>query len=168
MSGKKANIEKLSNMILSLLHSLAHLEAKEKALLELVIETAGNQELQALDLSLTECGIIDQIQRNEKLNTTGLAKNTGMTKGGVSKLTTRMAAKKLLSTVRLPDNQKEVYYKLAPLGEELAVLYVKLLRREEKQLAKLFSGYGNKRIAAGLEMVSDLMNFVNRRGKDER
>ncbi|MDR3349735.1 MAG: hypothetical protein LBO03_09130 [Acidaminococcales bacterium] len=168
MSGKKANIEKLAGMILTLFHSLAQLEAQEKALLESAIEATGDRELTALDLSLAECGIIAQIQCNEELNTTGLAQNTGMTKGGVSKLTARMAAKKLLSPVRLPDNQKEVRYKLTPLGEELAALYAQLKRREEKRLAKLFSGYGNKRVAAGLEMAGDLMNFVNRGGKDGR
>jgi DNA-binding MarR family transcriptional regulator len=168
MGGKKANIEKLAGMILTLFHSLARLEEKEKALLESALEEADNQRLKELDLSLAECGIIGQIQGNEKLNTTGLAQKSGMSKGGVSKLTARMAAKKLLLTIRLPDNQKEVYYKLAPLGEELAALYSELIRREERRIAKLLSDYGNKRIEAGLDLVGDLMNFVNRRGKDER
>ena len=165
MSGKKNNAEKLSGRIITLLHSFSLIEEKERAVFQLLLEASGYDALKTLDVSLSDGQIASYLLDAVPTNTTRLAKRLGMTKGGVSKSTARMAGKKLLTVKRLPDNQKEVYYELTVLGEQLAYIYREMLRREEKRLGKFIAEYGNKQLEANLKLLGDLLKFIESRKK---
>jgi DNA-binding MarR family transcriptional regulator len=65
-----------------------------------------------------------------------------MTRGGVSKITAKRRGKGLILSERIPDNQKEVYYRLTGDGEKLFALHAKLHDIAYKNITRVVAEYG--------------------------
>ena len=96
------------------------------------------------------------IGRLEKPNVTALSDATGITRGGVSKAVARLDEAGLIERYQLPENRKEVYYRLTPAGiaiqqklldaqralDEKALCFVRRLPEAQKQAVLDFmTGY---------------------------
>lgn len=96
-------------------------------------ETEGNEEWQWIaahsenplvvevlrDSSVTTLRVIDAIGRLEPVNGITISARFRIPKGTVSKVTRRLIARKLVSVESLPNNRKEILFRLTPLGREL-------------------------------------------------
>jgi DNA-binding MarR family transcriptional regulator len=71
------------------------------------------------DLTPTAMRVVDAIGRLEPVNGITISAHARVPKGTVSKVTRRLAAQKLVSTESLPNNKKEIFFRLTPLGREL-------------------------------------------------
>lgn len=63
--------------------------------------------------------VLDAIGRLEPVNGITISAQFHIPKGTVSKITRRLMAKNLISTEFLPNNKKEILFRLTPLGREL-------------------------------------------------
>jgi DNA-binding MarR family transcriptional regulator len=71
------------------------------------------------DSTLLMLQVLDAIGRLELVNGITISKRFRIPKGSVSKATRRLIAKKLIKQEYLPNNKKEVLFRLTPLGREL-------------------------------------------------
>jgi DNA-binding MarR family transcriptional regulator len=70
------------------------------------------------DMSPTTAHVIDAIGRLEPVNGITISAQFHIPKGTVSKVTRRLMAQKLVSSETLPNNKKEILFRLTPLGRE--------------------------------------------------
>lgn len=71
------------------------------------------------DLTLTEVHCLASIASVSKPNVTQISLDMRMTKGAITKITSKLIKKNLLIKYNLPDNKKEVYFKLSPEGLDI-------------------------------------------------
>ncbi len=132
----------------------------EKALLENFKKIYEKEESLSLltnedlfkEFSNSEVHVIDLIGKGERVNGVFLASKLAMTRGAISKITSRLIKKNLIIKYKLAENKKEVYYKLTDLGwkvfedhrlahddwEKRELDFFKSLAREEKELINSF------------------------------
>ena len=72
------------------------------------------------ELSVTTWRVIDAIGRLEPVNGITISTQFRIPKGTVSKVTRRLIAQNVVSIEFLPNNKKEILFRLTPLGRELA------------------------------------------------
>lgn len=71
------------------------------------------------DTTVTGLRVIDAIGRLEPVNGATIATQFRIPKGTVSKVARRLVARKLVGVESLPNNRKEILFRLTPLGREL-------------------------------------------------
>ena len=71
------------------------------------------------DMSLTTAHVINAIGLLEPVNGITISAQFRIPKGTVSKVTRRLIAQKLAISEYLPNNKKEILFRLTPLGREL-------------------------------------------------
>ena len=96
------------------------------------------------------------IEKMERPNVTALAEALGITRGGASKAVARLQSLGLVERYQLPDNRKEVYYRLSEQGHrrkeqlqrslealtEQELSYIHTLTPTQKQAAlDFFNGF---------------------------
>lgn len=68
---------------------------------------------------ISEIHCIDFIGKIENPNVTKIAQSMNMTRGAISKLCKKLLANELIEKYKKPDNDKEIYFKLTSLGEQI-------------------------------------------------
>ncbi|WIG60343.1 MAG: hypothetical protein OJF49_003091 [Ktedonobacterales bacterium] len=71
------------------------------------------------DSTVTALRVVDAIGRLNLVNGSTISAQFRIPKGTVSKVTRRLIAQKLVSTESLPNNKKEILFRLTPLGRDL-------------------------------------------------
>jgi DNA-binding MarR family transcriptional regulator len=115
-----------------------------------------NEILNFSDVSLSECHVIACIAKNSQINGIEIAKQLGMTRGGISKIATRLTNKKLITTYRDETNQKKVFYKLTPLGEKVNEIHEQLHTKKYSQIESIASRYTEEEQDIILRFIKDL------------
>lgn len=67
----------------------------------------------------SELNCIDCIGKTKRPNASAIAEQMNMTRGAISKVLRKLLSKDAVVSYQLPDNQKEIYYKLTPYGREI-------------------------------------------------
>jgi len=80
-------------------------------------------------LSISEVHCLDYIGKLEIPNVTGIAQAMKMTRGGITKLTTKLAGKGYIEKYSIPGNKKEVHFRLTEAGR---VVYLKHEKTHEE------------------------------------
>lgn len=68
-------------------------------------------------LNMTDVHVMDCIGRHEPINVTTLADRIELSKGTVSKVSTKLLKEGWIRRTQLNDNKKEIYFRLTPLGK---------------------------------------------------
>ncbi|MEG6584263.1 MarR family transcriptional regulator [Dendrosporobacter sp. 1207_IL3150] len=157
MQNREKKIQNLINELEVFTHQLSDLEEYEKQVLENALLEQGHEELRNVGISLVECHVIDCIERNEMPNTTAIAQKLNITKGGISKITTKLIKKNMIEAYQLPNNQKEVYYRLTTQGRKVFELHVILHQEAKEVLRKFFSVYSQNE----LELINRFLADIN-------
>ncbi|HMM22466.1 MAG TPA: MarR family transcriptional regulator [Selenomonadales bacterium] len=160
MLQKERKIQKLIRKLETLIYNFSHIEDYEEKILQAVLREQNCEELRNASLSLAECHVIDCIERNDQINTTAIAKKLNMTKGGISKITTKLLKKNMIELQRLPNNQKETYYTLTPLGKSIFRIHEVLHKQAEARFFAHFSGYNQEQIDFADKFLNDLTAAV--------
>lgn len=71
------------------------------------------------DSTSTTLRVLDAIGRLEPVNGITISTSYRIPKGTVSKITRRLIAQELITTEYLPNNKKEILFRLTPLGRDL-------------------------------------------------
>src|SRR5690606_35029554 len=85
-------------------------------------------------LSISSLHVLDVIYMHDGIIGIDIAREMGLTKGAVSKITRKLLEQGLIRKTQLPDNLKEIYFSVTPLGAELAELH-RLFHQEKDQKA---------------------------------
>jgi DNA-binding MarR family transcriptional regulator len=141
MQSREQKVQNVMGKVENLIYYFNDFEDYEKQNLENILLEQGHKELHNVSISLVECHVIDCIERNEMFNTTAIAQKLNITKGGISKITTKLVKKKMIEAYRLTNNQKEIYYRLKPLGRKVFEIHETLHKKGEKVFKEFFSTY---------------------------
>ena len=109
-------------------------------------------------ISITECHVISCIGSIKEANGIKIADKLKMTRGGISKIATRLIEKKLITTYKDETNQKKVFYALTPLGEKVNMIHDQLHRENHHSLCNIASNYTSQEQDIILRFIKDLQN----------
>jgi DNA-binding MarR family transcriptional regulator len=85
--------------------------------------------------------VLDAIGRMGPVNGVTISEQYRIPKGTVSKITRRLIAQQLVSPERLPNNRKEVLFRLTPLGKDLFELHHAFDEQMERGFNRFLQGY---------------------------
>lgn len=97
--------------------------------------------------------MIDAIGRMEPVNGVTISERYRIPKGTVSKITRRLIAQGLISHERLPNNRKELLFRLTPPGRDLFDLHHTFDERMERGFIQFLQRYD----AATLRLLADVL-----------
>lgn len=131
-------------------------------------ETEGNEEWQWIaahslnplviellrDSSVTTLRVIDAIGRLGPVNGVTISAQFRIPKGTVSKVTRRLIARNLISPEFLPDNKKEILFRLTPLGRELFEVH----RAFDEQMERGFIQFLRRYEASELRLLARILH----------
>lgn len=101
------------------------------------------------DSTATTLRVLDAIGSLEPVNGITIAAQYRIPKGTVSKVTRRMIAQSLISTESLPNNKKEILFRLTPLGRDLFVVH----RTFDEQMERGFTQFLRRYDAEELRLL---------------
>ncbi|WP_435923453.1 MarR family transcriptional regulator [Paenibacillus sp. DYY-L-2] len=108
-------------------------------------------------LSVSSLHVLDVIHAHDGIKGADIARDMGITKGAVSKITRKLLDHDLIRKNRLPDNLKEIYFSVTPLGAELAELHRLFHQEKDQKVIELLTNYD----AASLEIVADFLEKLS-------
>jgi len=97
--------------------------------------------------------VIDAIGRMEPVNGITISERRRIPKGTVSKITRRLIDQKLITHERLPNNRKELLFRLTPLGRDLFDLHRTFDERMERGFIQFLQRYD----AAALRLLVSVL-----------
>jgi len=97
--------------------------------------------------------VIDAIGRLEPVNGITISERYQIPKGTVSKITRRLIDQKLITNERLPNNRKELLFRLTPLGRDLFDLHRTFDERMERGFIRFLRRYD----AAALRLLVSVL-----------
>lgn len=104
-------------------------------------------------LSVSSLHVLDVIVAHEGIKGIDIARDMGITKGAVSKITRKLLDQGLITKTQLPDNLKEILFSVTPLGAELAELHRLFHREQDQKTVEFLTGFD----ATSLETVADFL-----------
>lgn len=92
---------------------------------EWLLQNSPNSEVQELieEMTVTMLHVLDAIGTLEPVNGITISKQFGFSKGTVSKITKRLVHKEIILPEYLPDNKKEVLFRMTELGQDIYRLH---------------------------------------------
>lgn len=104
-------------------------------------------------LSVSSMHVLDVIHAHDGIKGIDIARDLGITKGAVSKITRNLLDHGLIRKEQRPNNLKEIYYSVTPLGAEVAEVHQAFHREQDEKATELMAGFD----AASLEIVADFL-----------
>lgn len=156
----KIETDIILNKLLSLFNYLNNFdEVHEKSLKDLVIKY-NYKNIYDKNLTLSEFHVIDCIGKNQLSNTTFISRELSMTKGAISKITTKLLEKDLIRENRLENNKKEIYYTLTSQGKEVFEIHEKLHEAENEKFVNILNRYNKEELNIINNFLEDLINGI--------
>jgi len=109
------------------------------------------------DMTLHMWRGLNVIGQAEPVNGITISKQARIPKGSVSKITRRLIAKKLVVSESLPNNKKEVHFRLTPLGTELYHAH----HAFDEQMVKSFVKFLKKYKLTELELLARVLQDLS-------
>ncbi|GAA0135225.1 hypothetical protein YSY43_20650 [Paenibacillus sp. YSY-4.3] len=125
-----------------------------------LIERVADNRLKKLlpRLSISSLHVLDVIHAHDGIIGIDIAREMGLTKGAVSKITRKLLEQGLIRKAQLPDNLKEIYFFVTPLGAELAELHRLFHQEKDQKAMELLASFDT----ASLEIVADFLEKLAR------
>ena len=108
-----------------------------------------------LDSTITLLRVLDAIGQLEPVNGITISKQFRIPKGSVSKTTRRLIAKKLIKKESLPNNKKEVLFRLTPLGKELFEVHRAFDQQMERGFVRFLQKYDEDQLRFIVRVLQD-------------
>jgi DNA-binding MarR family transcriptional regulator len=93
------------------------------------------------DSTLMTLRVLDAVGRLEPVNGITISRQARIPKGSVSKITRRLITKKLITKESLPNNKKEVLFRVTPLGKKIFVAHQAFDGKMERGFVRFLKKY---------------------------
>jgi DNA-binding MarR family transcriptional regulator len=152
--------------IMSLLSQVSEkLEPDNLGMKQWIIENYNNPKIAELlqDSTFMMLRVLDAIGQLEPVNGITISKQFRIPKGSVSKATRRLIAKKLILSESLPNNKKEILYRMTSLGKELFQAHRAFDEQMEKSFVQFLQKYDEEELGFIVRVLRDIIQvtFLN-------
>ncbi|NFE35622.1 MarR family transcriptional regulator [Clostridium botulinum] len=163
---------KLFEKVISFINHLSEIDKnQEKNLIESILNIKedkewGDNELNKITdndikgIPLSEFHVIECIGKNNMSNNIFIAKELNMTKGGISKINSKLLSKDIIKADKIENDKREIYYSLTEKGIALFKLHAHLHEKEREKLMKILSNYKLEEITTILKFLEDLEKVI--------
>ena len=93
------------------------------------------------NLTIHERLTLRYIGEQKITNATTIASNTGITRGGISKICGRLIKKELITANRMEGNRKQIFYRLTSSGDHIYQAMAQQIQDTEGQCLELIESY---------------------------
>jgi DNA-binding MarR family transcriptional regulator len=107
------------------------------------------------DSTTTTLRVLDAIGRSEPVNGITISEQFRIPKGTVSKITRRLVAKNLINKESLPNNKKEILFRLTPLGRELFQVHRAFDEQMERGFMSFLQCYSDDELRVLVRVLHD-------------
>ncbi len=117
-----------------------------------------DEPLDLLPGNMTSIHVIQCIGDHEPINHKGISRTMMISKANITKVTRKLQEDRLIRTVKLNDNKKEVYYKLTPEGRKVHDMHMKVHNEKKRafmNMIEAFSVEEQRTIASFLEKMTE-------------
>ncbi|MCM1010253.1 MAG: MarR family transcriptional regulator [Fusobacterium sp.] len=111
-----------------------------------------------LDYTYAEMHCIDCIGKIENPNVTKIALTMKLSKAAISKNIKKLLARNSIETYKNPDNKKEIYYKLTPIGLDVFDKHLKMHETWYNKDNEFFKQFNKK----DLEIIFNILSKYNK------
>jgi DNA-binding MarR family transcriptional regulator len=126
-----------------------------------LVQTKGQAWVDLLQsLNVTALHILDAIGKHEPINGIQIARQLDITKGAVSKITKKLLEQQLIFTERLPNNRKDLYFRLTGEGREIFLWHQELHPQLEEQGKQFLSRYSVDELQLLVRFFQDYLDQV--------
>ncbi|WP_044642227.1 MarR family winged helix-turn-helix transcriptional regulator [Risungbinella massiliensis] len=151
------NILSSSQIIDLLIKTYHQIEHSEEQQLEMIQQTQGTAISQICkEMTITMFHVLDVIGNSEPINGIAISRCLEITKGAVSKITKKLLTMKLIDKEMLPDNKKEIFFRLTPLGQQIFSIHASLHAEIEKRWEAVLSQYNQKELLTIVKFLEDV------------
>jgi DNA-binding MarR family transcriptional regulator len=136
--------EPLTAEIMALLSKVSErFEPGDNEMKEWILQNFHNPALVELlqDTTLMELRVLDAVGQLEPVNGITISRQFRIPKGSVSKTTRRLIGKKLILRESLPNNKKEILFRLTQLGRQLFEAHRAFDQQMEKGFVQFLQNY---------------------------
>ncbi|QBD74911.1 MarR family transcriptional regulator [Ktedonosporobacter rubrisoli] len=151
---------RLSEQIVHLTIQIRQQEERDdqERLLELV-QTKGQAWVDLLQsLNVTALHVLSAIGEHEPIKGIQIARQLGITKGAISKVTRKLLEQELIFSERLPNNRKEIYFRLSQKGREIFKWHQQLHPQLEEQGRQFLLRYSIDELQLIVRFCQDYLN----------
>lgn len=120
------------------------------------------------DYSLTEMHCIEHIGKLQDMNVTKLSKSLNMTRGGISKLIKKLLQKQAIIAYHKTNNQKEIYYKLTDIGQDIFAAHEKIHQEWNSQDLKFFKQCKDDEVKIAIKFINQYTQHLKQILKEEK
>jgi DNA-binding MarR family transcriptional regulator len=115
------------------------------------------------DMTVGMLHVLDAIGRLEPVNGITISKQFGIPKGSVSKVTRKLAAMNLIVTETLPNNKKEILFRITELGKEIFDVHRAMHLEMEQRMSDFLRRYSPDELRFIAKIIQDFgqMRWVN-------
>ncbi|MEK4429865.1 MarR family transcriptional regulator [Paenibacillus sp. FSL M7-0802] len=154
---KATSVQHVYDLLIKMNHQLEqHQQRESMTILEEIHEHFDG----IASLNLTDVHVIDCIGRHEPINVTTLADRIELSKGTVSKVSTKLIKEGWIRRTQLNDNKKEIYFRLTPLGKRLFLVHERLHVKVQQQLFEFLNRYSSEELNVLKRLLSDGVDLL--------
>ncbi|ANY68353.1 transcriptional regulator [Paenibacillus sp. BIHB 4019] len=156
MEKHQLNKQYVYELLIKLLHQMEQFEQNEGS--QFLKELRNSLELDT-QINMTEIHTISCIGQHEPLNLTTIADKMALSKGNVSKVTTRLLKNGWVRRTQLNDNKKEVFFRLTTPGKQLYAIHEEIHDKAQAQFMGILHAYSEAELEVVKRFLLDLIGF---------
>lgn len=123
-----------------------------------VLNDSGISE--SVDLTIHERRTIRYIGEHKISNATSVASGLGITRGGMSKICSRLISKKLVTASQMEGNKKEIFYRLTGVGNQIYDALMEYHRNTENKCREIIDSYSKEQQTLLLEFLGKISTLI--------
>ena len=123
-----------------------------------VLSNSGISE--SVDLTIHERRTIRYIGEHKISNATSVASGLGITRGGMSKICSRLISKKLVTVSQTDGNKKEIFYRLTGVGNQIYDALMEYHRNTENKCREIIDSYSKEQQTRLLEFLGKISTLI--------
>ncbi|QGQ99157.1 MarR family transcriptional regulator [Paenibacillus psychroresistens] len=112
-------------------------------------------------LTISEIHLVEQIGLLERANVTRLAEKLKLTKGAITKISTKLLARGWIEKLTIEGNLKEVFYQLTDQGNLVHHAYIQYHERAENQFQQFIQKYTDNELQFIERLIGDLTEVID-------
>ena len=153
------NEEHITDLIQKLVEQIEN-NQHEHIIQELDLQLEQSGIVNVPTLSILECHVIAYIGDNNVTNAISVANNLNITRGGISKIMSRLIKKGLMEASQLAGNKREVFYRLTSLGKKVYCIHDTLHKKHNVMLKSMVNLYSKEEKLTIERFLNDLIKNI--------